>query len=509
MMYSYHIFYFPFKWKIERNANKIFAEQVSLNNIQPSGLSNWETNYSPQDQEEQKELYNEKNYYFKFVHPVLYDDGTENSLVRHYERKEPQNEEVFYNIKISKNGQVLDYRLRVVAINLNFYSTGVGMLSFYLENNEKDDFQSVLNINQYGRRIFPPFYKDIDVRSQIALSISIDGLYGGTERYTENFERYTTSMDWEPALFLGNLIGDLQENLKILPVIDDRMFVNCWYGNNKIADEFYLNEEECKRIEKENQDLVIAKQIIEEKQEKRLSDFLNKDFWYEYIFVDSSSPTCRNRMMKDKLLEDATYKRWQMDGSLYGVSRYSLVLLTSESGFAKDVLQVHMRTIYSRMIELVLVQRASMLRFSGEVTILSRLSPADTRESAIKIASLYQEYIRFVNQIFFRSVTSQDQGIELYQLFVNQFELEKQIGDLEDEIGELHQYISLLIEKAKSEQGTLLNQIAAILLPATILTGFFGMNPIASNDSWLSQGILIVVVTLIVFFLLLNIKKLR
>lgn len=316
-------------------------------------------------------------------------------------------------------------------------------------------------------------------------------------------------MDWEPALFLGNLIGDLQENLKILPVIDDRMFVNCWYGNNKIADEFYLNEEECKRIEKENQDLVIAKQILEEKQEKRLSDFLNKDFWYEYIFVDSSSPTCRNRMMKDKLLEDATYKRWQMDGSLYGVSRYSLVLLTSESGFAKDVLQVHMRTIYSRMIELVLVQRASMLRFSGEVTILSRLSPTDTRESAIKIASLYQEYIRFVNQIFFRSVTSQDQGIELYQLFVNQFELEKQIGDLEDEIGELHQYISLLIEKAKSEQGALLNQIAAILLPATILTGFFGMNPIASNDSWLSQGILIVVVTLIVFFLLLNIKKLR
>lgn len=133
MMYSYHIFYFPFKWKIERNANKIFAEQVSLNNIQPSVLSNWETNYSPQDQEEQKELYNEKNYYFKFVHPVLYDDGTENSLVRHYERKEPKNEEVFYNIKISKNGQVLDYRLRVVAINLNFYSTGVGMLSFYLE----------------------------------------------------------------------------------------------------------------------------------------------------------------------------------------------------------------------------------------------------------------------------------------------------------------------------------------------------------------------------------------
>lgn len=508
-MYSYHIFYFPFKWKIEKNANKVFAKQVSLSNIRPSYLSNWETNYSPQDQNELEELYNEKNYYFKFVHPVLYDDGALNSLVRHYERKEPKHEEVFYHIKVRKNDQLLDYKLRVGTINLNFYSTGVGMLSFYLENHEKNDFQSVLNINQYGRRIFPPFYKDIDCRREIALSISIEGLYGGVERYTENFERYTTSMDWQPAMFLSNLIGDLQEDLKILPVIDDRMFVNCWYGKNEIADEFSLNEEECKRMEKENQDPVIAKQIIEEKQEKRLSNFLNKDFWYEYVFVDSSSPTCQNRTMREGLLEKATYKRWQMNGSLYGVSRYSLVLLTNESGFAKDVLQVHMRTIYSRMIELVLVQRASMLRFSGEVTVLSRLSPHDTKVSAIKIASLYQEYIRFVNQIFFRSVTSQDQGIELYQLFVNQFELEKQIGDLEDEIGELHQYISLLIEKAKSEQGALLNQIAAILLPATILTGFFGMNPICSNNSWLSQGIIIVVVTLVVFFLLLNIKKMK
>lgn len=506
-MYSYHIFYFPFKWSIESNADKNFTEQISLKNLKPSIYNNWETNYLPDDREEFEELYNEKNYYFKFVHPVLYDDGTENSLVKHYERKEPKQGQVFYHIKVRKDEKILDYRLHLVSLNLNFYSTGVGMLTFFLENNEKDDFQSILNINQYGRRIFPPFYKDIEYRGQIALSLSIEGLFGDTNRYTEDFKRYTPDMDWQPASFLGNLIGDLQENLEIEPVIDDRMFVNCWYSKNKMADEYCLSEGECQKIKEEYTSEAEARKIIQEKQEKRLADFLDKDLWYEYVFVDASSPTCQNKEMKEKLLQEATYKRWQMDGSLYGVSHYSLVALTNESGFAKGVLQVHMRTVYSRMIELILVQRASMLRFSGEVTVLSRLSPKNTKKSAIKIASLYQEYIRFVNQIFFRTVTSQDQGMELYQLFVKQFELEKQICDLEDEIGELHQYISLLIEKNRNEQGDLLNIIAAILLPATILTGFFGMNPISSNDSWLKEAAIIVVVTLVVVWCLFNFKK--
>lgn len=508
-MHSYHIFYFPFKWKIKRNANQFFADQVSLKNLKPSLYTHWETNYTPLNQGEREELYNEKNYYFKFVHPVLYDDETDTSLVRHYERKEPKRRDVFYHIQVKRNGEILDYRLYVDSINLNFYSTGVGMLTFYLRNDEKDDAQSILNINQYGRRVFPPFYKDKEYRSEIALSISIEGLFGDAEKYTENFKRYTPDMDWQPAIFLCNLIGDLQENLEIIPVIDDRMFVNCWYGKNELANEFSLSEKECKDIEQKSRTEKEARMSIDEKQQERLAGFLDEDFWYKYVFVDAGTPTCRNKEMKARLLQEATYKRWQMDGSLYGVSRYSLVLLSNESPFAQDVLQVHMRTVYSRMIELVLVQRASMLRFSEEVTVLSRLVQPDTKGSALKIASLYQEYIRFVNQVFFRSVTPQDQGIELYELFGKQFELEKQIGDLDDEIGELHQYMSLLMEKVRSEQGALLNKIAAILLPATILTGFFGMNSLGDNCSWIEQGMIITVVSLVVIFILLNTKKMK
>lgn len=474
---SYHIFYFPFKWDVPGREYATFSEQVNLGQIQPQPYGEWEADSEP-DELEKQELYNEKNYYFEFVHPVLYDSANENTLLKHYERKEPKYKKVFYHIDVIKDkskvkSRKLHYQLRVDSINLNFYSTGVGMLTFYLENTDYKEREAILDINQYGRRIFPPFYADIEGRGEIAESIRIEGLEGETSRYQEDFKGYQTAATWRPASFICNLISDLMKNLEINPVIDDRMFVNCWYGNDNVAEEFRIPWYLLEEIKEENR---------EEHQKKHFEKFLKKDFWYKYVFVDAGFPCCNNGEMKAELLKTATYTRWQGTGSLYGVSRYSMVLLTDEDPFVKDVLQVYMRTIYSRMIELVLVQRASMLRFSDEVTVLSRLAKENYRDNAIKIASLYKEYIRFVNQIFFRSVTSQEQGIELYQILGKQFQMEEQIEDLESEIGELHQYISLLIDSNRNEQGARLNVLAALFLPATIITGFFGMNSIFQSE---------------------------
>lgn len=70
----------------------------------------------------------------------------------------------------------------------------------------------------------------------------------------------------------------------------------------------------------------------------------------------------------------------------------------------------------------------------------------------------------------------------MYQILGKQFQIEEQIEDLESEIGELHQYISLLIDSNRNEQGAHLNVLAALFLPATIITGFFGMNSIFQSE---------------------------
>jgi hypothetical protein len=383
------------------------------------------------------------------------------------------------------------YVLRLDALNVNLYSTGVGIMSFYLKNEREDqsDESSIRDINQFGRRIMPPHAGEFmkQDRGLVAQSIRIEGLDGDTGLYMDSFDYIKDdgsamqrgfSNVWEPALFIKQLISDLSSQLKVTPVIDDRMLVNCWYGNNELS-----------------------AQIKED------TSFDTGDLWYKYVFVDNGGfVTCQNDEMKKELLKKSTYNRWQKLGTLYGITRYSLLALTNME--AKGFIDMHMCTIYSRMFELVIIQRASMLRFSSEITKVSSLKGQKTKDIAERVNSLYKEYIRFINQIYFRNVTAQDQGIELYEMLLEQFNTEVLIKDLDEEISELHQYITLKIDQRRSENGDWLNKLAAIFLPASLLTGVFGMNPIfgcdalSLNDWGVQLGVIIVSSIILMFFIL-------
>ena len=454
-MYSYHIFYFPFKWENPKSKLNLFCDQTDLSAIEIDKYSNWVRNPGCLNEQEADELYNEKNYYYQFVHAVLYDTSNEETLLHHYERKELQEKgrKVYY--KIATKGK--EYVLDVDGININLYSTGVGTLTFYLQNNrdnqkEPDD---ILKINQFGRRLFPPFIGDLERRSLIANYIEISGLNGDGSRYKEDFSKYvnkkdktdkTKKSDWEVALFIGNLIHDLAPNLEVTPVIDDRMFVACWYVNDDLS----------KIVERDFVDFEKAENY----------------WWYRYIFVDEGWPTCQNDNLRNNIIEKSSYLRWQKLGSVFGVSRYSFVSLTNSNDFNTNVISMHIRTLYSRMVELVLVQRASTLRFSKEVTNVSTLPKEKTNMFIKRISSLYEGYIRFVNQVHFREVTTQDQGIELYQLISKTLNIEEYVEDLDKEIGELHQYVSMLEDKTRNKNAQTLNYIAAVFLP---MTAFFGL----------------------------------
>jgi hypothetical protein len=488
-MYSYHIFYFPFKWEIPEKQAKLFGEQTNLENIRINAWTNWLHNPVVMDKEEADALYNEKNFFYQFVHPVLYDTGKPDSIIKHFKRKEPQEREVSYIVS-QKGGKT--YTLKVDAINLNLYATGVGMLTFFLKNdreNQKDP-KDILSINQYGRRIFPPFIGDVENRYEIAESISIEGLNGDVSLFHENFSDYTNKDPWKLACFIRNLISDLSNELKITPVIDDRMFVNCWYANDDITDKFkYANK-------------------------KGLNTFFKyNDFWYKYVFVDVNTDTCQNDEMKEKLLSDQTYKRWQKSGMLYGASRYSFVFLSTNEWFQTNILATYMQTVYSRMIELILIQYASRLRFSDEVTRVSHLSKEKNIEKPVveQISSLYKEYIRFINQVHFREVSPQDQGIELYQLISKTLNIEKYVEKVDKEIAELHQYMDLLDDKIRNRNAEILNYIAAGFLPATL---FFTL--LSSNEKNLSAipfgwkiviGVALSALILGILYLIKNKKK--
>ena len=204
---------------------------------------------------------------------------------------------------------------------------------------------------------------------------------------------------------------------------------------------------------------------------------------------------CQNDAMKSRLIEKSLYERWQKWGTLYGISKYSFVMLTN-AGDSEKYLYDYVETIYVRMIELCLVQRASILRFSSEVTSLSHLDTNDKMLSK-KISSLYQSYIRFVNQIHFREITAQEQGIEIYKMIYEQMDLKIHIDKLDEEIQELHNHISLRNDRKTNSEMAHLTLIATIFVPLSFLVGLFGMN----NSDMQDMRFIIQIIWLISFLL--------
>lgn len=464
-MCSYHIFYFPFKWAktdvTEGTMTQLtdFSQIRFLNNgkwVRPAVTESQENDGNKTEKNnvshDAQVLYNEKNYYFRFVHDVLYDSGDGNdNLVMHFERKEPQEKDVRYLIKVS--GREKPYSLKVDAININLYKTGVGLMSFYLRNDDESqcDTRDILNINQYGRRILPPFWSEVNAEKRQELSEYLEIIGLDTEISKEDFKSYTVDEPWTATSMLDSLLKDLTDNLTLTPVIDDRMFVISLYKNDDMsrlslsAADAYCNPS---------------------------SPF--SEFWYKYLFVDTGWPTCQNDEMMRDLLRAHTYLRWQNWNSLYGVSRYSFVYLTN-SGVPSYLVDYFMTT-YARMMEIALVQRASVLCFSNEVTTLTKRGDWTLEKLSEHVDSLNEEYIRFINRMYFKELTSQDQGVELYGMIRQNLDIDSYVEELKDEIEKLHDTISFKVERSRNEKAETLNFMAAILLPVSIVTGFWSMN---------------------------------
>lgn len=491
---SFHTFMFPFSWYLNGADDKVLSKQIALKDIEYGKTLLWrrKTLKSQTDGEEAENLYNEQNYFYKFVHDALYDTGKDdvNNLIRHFERVEPCEGAAKYVIRTKGNV----YELVLEDISLDLYSTGVGVLSFYLRNDKYDQMADILVINQYGRRVFPPFWADINIRNEIAQGIEITGLNGV---YAEDFCSYKVTDSWKPAPFITKMINEVATNVKIEPVIDDRMYVMSWFRNNGEA----MKACEYKKYgETEYFDL-------------SLRDYeAAYNNWYKYVFVDAEYPTCHNPEMFKELIDKSTYRRWQDWDSLYGISRYSFVMLTSET--CPPYLLKYFETEYVRMAQLVLVQKASFLRFSREITNLSSL---DSRKNlSEKADSLYKEYIRFVNQIHFREISAQDQAIELYQKLYKQMDIEHQVKMLDEEMEELKTYIDHYEDGKKTKVMDIMSYCAGVALPVSIITGFFGMNSMMNgageSESLLSsftfQWILCLLAPIIMVIILrMKIKK--
>ena len=500
---SRHIFFFPFSWDW-----KGVEPEDGLKTLNSVSYAKWQKGKA-KDNKELGGLFNELNYFFPFIHKELdeytdemsgmlasvlstdeVNEWKENPRMLHFESKASDLKyEIVVKVEENDEPKWRKYSLDIDAVNLNFYSTGVGLLSIYTKNKsgycqqtkDKNDWtfadkriidrDDVLKINQFGRRVMPPFYEDLKNRSEIAESIRIVGtgidLYDDFTDFEKKENEIIRPMSWKCSKVIEGLLCDFKERIRYEIVIDDRMFVMAWYKNAT-----------CLSWAKEDLDMCVTGSYVENN---------GNNYWYRYLFVDNNFATCQNRHMRQGLMKEHSYVRWTDWSSLYGVTRYSFVYLTN-AGVPKYLLD-YFESMYARMVELVLMQRATVLKFSERINLISILDNGKCENSELiqnKVNSLCHDYIVFKNQFYFNEITAQDQGIEIYDMLQNSLRLEEMVKDLDDDIQEIYQYHSIIEEQEGNKKAQTLNIVMSFFTPASCLAALLTLGSWRETwtDSW-------------------------
>ena len=365
--------------------------------------------------------YNQQAYFHKFFINSMFKN------CEIYERKD------FKTFKMKKSKE---YTLEVEKLSLRIFEDfKVGILSFHLDNKQYKDTQNILEINDYSRRIYPEYLDDENKCSLVPEFIKLDDI-------KELFNEKKGDNSPKISNIITSLVGDIQ------PAVDDRMFTISYFNNPKFSNGV-----------KEN--------------------YLCNDKWYEYIFVDGDGKCVQDKDMQVELIKKATYSRWKDYETMYGMSRYSFVCLANS-----DFPLSHMKTMYFSMFSLLLMIRATLLKFADDVSDVAKDIDKDV---STQVNGLYKDYIKFINKYYFREITAKDQGIELYERALDILKIQRDIKDLDREIEELFKYIELKNDKKSSESLNFISYVGGALLPASIVTSFLGMNYLDGLGKYLPE----------------------
>ncbi|GAA0182530.1 hypothetical protein SH2C18_48950 [Clostridium sediminicola] len=530
-IFSSHIFIFPFTWDYQSNKKEksenfmeFIEDKIDKDkwiNLKEFNKKQIEKSNTKEKQEFMDNEYNEKYYFYDNVRNALYDSD-ENSKVRTYYFDKGSGK---YKIEIIKEIKET-FSLDIDKIELKMYESEIGFLSFYLNNTEKKDLDSILNINDYGRRIYPQF-KPIEKAKSAFLADSIKLDFGDGLEIKEVFSKEDFAKEgFRISKTILGILGDKftceKEEIKnskviIQPLIDDRMFTLCWYGNDDFSNSLK------REVIRDRRRLVMRDRRIIVSDPEREANYSNSKDWYKYMFIDNGDECCKNKGMLKEQIKNNTYARWSGYGTLYGITRYSLMVLTSEDSdnesFA-DLIRKHINTQYCRMAQLALMQRATALKLSNEAAKLAKFDEVND-ELDKKVKGLNEKYIKFKNSLYFTEVTAQEQGIEMYDILFKNMKIEREVQAIENKIDLFQKYVEIEIqnkaEKKQNETNSFLNYLAVfgtVISIPTLITGFFGMN-VFGFDKWtwyknfsdLFWIVLFSTLTIIISYIILSLGK--
>lgn len=517
---SYHTFMFPFLYEMNKKTTRSKFEACCHPGWFPDV---WEP-----DQMNNQIWYNQYHYFNETAHNAIYmpkdfKDKPE-AVVRNLrfdllslteeapkadpkrEHERPKNKSNPIKYVICKGGN--KYYLDVNAIRMKLYNTGVGILIFELENRSYPSEKEVTQINDFGRRIYAPYYsytprkflkfhkckptlklRDQEKKKNLKsrhYRVNRDSMFCGICAEELYFEIDGKGVEQEQSSLIPKALrtaADVtvlaepirrllsnsecrvttqedcaKDEICIEPVIDDRMFVACYYKNGNFVDAMREWDGDHYRY------LTHAKEMnpFDNENNKNAAHRL-----YTMMYVDGDGLCCHSRTMLQKLLSDEhIYTRWlecgwlegdqkTFAGTITGFSEYTMISVAKKP---MDHLIDAFLTQYVEMAALALAQRASLLSFEY---MISECAHGRNYEAE----NIHKKYVLFQSQLLLKELTPQQQGLELYDMLEKNLMIEKEKEEIKEQIEGLFIQIDETHDKVENN---LLNAL-----------GFLGMVEVA------------------------------
>lgn len=460
---SKHIFTFPFKWDCEKDRNnklKYFEDilkksdyewlrvehafkreieriDVCYTNIKTSDKENKEmTGY------EKVQLQNILEYYYPEVKKIMFDFQDKKEWLRCYQLDFDSG---VYDIKISDQCK---YELKIEKIILKVYETGVALLSYFVDNETYKLPSQILDINQFGRRIKWPFIKlndeskiEYDGSKEIATAeeLSIRFKSSKLKDINGNFTEFTKSrLDSEKKESRAYI---LPINKIVTELLGKGFIRSAELDNNKISYDLVIDD---------------RMHVISYYFDYGMIPKERKSFFYEYTFVDSlSSSSDLTDEFRTSLIDKNSYQRWISHN--YGISNYSFVCLGIKNGFNENVINTHIQGIYYEMISIYLMQKASLQKFSSDLSKINSLK---------EFQKIQESYLDFIANYCYQDLTAQEQGIEIYDKV-------KRITGISEKIEQVNLKIKQLVDLYTQKNDAKSNSKMNLLTGMVGLLGLF------------------------------------
>lgn len=466
-------FLFPFAFK-EKSDSQSGWTKVPIEFALPLVESQIEGNWSLQQN------YSEYIYFHDYVRPFLFPRLTNGHT-------DPENSMEFYSYDMGTDAAIVELETIsgkhltafVNGIYVHLYPDKIGILVIEtsntkdikvangstdsLDGNGVRNGDDVLLFNSMFRRLYPAYFERSNLEQQVInqefpKAVTIKKADGDVIGYCSSKQFKTTCLKAaynkkQYPLFKSHISQILVSFLKSsewYPVLDDRMLVHTYVAFPSFVE---------KRVERKQRDI----------------------FFSHLLYVDNPSTEFRyNEAFVRQMMKAQSYDRWKHYGTRIGFTRYSTAF--QYYGF-EDYLHRPFVSMYYQMFMLTTYYRAALVRFSDRIADVARkwhregenaksVSPRTRRE----LRNLHTDFMRFMNIHWFREVTNQDQGIEIFEHMVKAFDLETMYQQVKDEIERAEELDELLHSEKTETFNMQVGYVGISAASLAILTGFFGMN---------------------------------